>query len=421
VTQADEAKTAAWTVFGGMKLLNDVTGIRGLIARCASDSSYPFPDQPNWYRSTSVPGYSWQGDASSDEVSGHMLAYPVMADLVAAGNASAVSEVASVLVNIARYITQNNFTLVDVTGKPTRWGHWEPAVLNELQSWSDGRGLNSLQILALLVSALKYTQPGSADDTLFRNALQYLAYDQGYVGNLANLKINVPSDINYSDDELSFFAYYALLSNINVSDPLQAPIYEAALTSIKRSWYGGGAARSRGNLWGAIYLAGIGAVQPVGTRQQPSAARGLRSGEASHSQHHTRRAHAIPALPLGAPATPSLIAANEAAQVAADVAWNLRTWAVELTGWPAQNSHRQDLIRDPNADRFGNAGDTTVVLPMNERVQGRWNADPFTMDGDAGTDEGDPGVWLMPYWMSRYYNIIGAPAPAGTSSRAGPV
>lgn len=112
--------------------------------------------------------------------------------------------------------------------------------------------------------------------------------------------------------------------------------------------------------------------------------------------------------PNGLP-RPALISGSEAAAVAADVLWNLRTWSVELVDWPTQNSHRQDLARDPNADRFGIQGDATVVLPMYEREQGRWNADPFSMDGGGGMGEADPGVWLMPYWMARFWGVLGAP------------
>lgn len=102
----------------------------------------------------------------------------------------------------ARYITVNNFTLVDVTGLPTHWGHWDPATINGLRDWSDGRGINSLEILGLLVGALRYSPAGSADQALFTQAIQYLAYDNDYAGNLVNLRINAPVDINYSDDEV---------------------------------------------------------------------------------------------------------------------------------------------------------------------------------------------------------------------------
>ena len=35
-----------------------------------------------WHDSTTCPGWQWKGDTSSDEVAGHMFAYPLIADLV---------------------------------------------------------------------------------------------------------------------------------------------------------------------------------------------------------------------------------------------------------------------------------------------------------------------------------------------------
>ena len=36
-----------------------------------------------WHESDSIPGWKWKGDTSSDEVVGHMWAYPLVHDLVA--------------------------------------------------------------------------------------------------------------------------------------------------------------------------------------------------------------------------------------------------------------------------------------------------------------------------------------------------
>lgn len=101
VTGEADARDRAWQVFGGMKLLNDVTGITGLIARAAVDPSFPpQPPADDWHNSSSLPGYQWMGDASSDEVAGHSMAYPIMASLVAAGNATEWATVTNVLRNL---------------------------------------------------------------------------------------------------------------------------------------------------------------------------------------------------------------------------------------------------------------------------------------------------------------------------------
>ena len=56
------------------------------------------------------------------------------------------------------YICNNNFTLVGIDNRTTRWGVWSPNDLNFNQSWSDERGLNSLEILSSLLSAYRITR-----------------------------------------------------------------------------------------------------------------------------------------------------------------------------------------------------------------------------------------------------------------------
>ena len=39
-------------------------------------------DSRDWHESLSEPGWRWKGNTSSDEVVGHMLAYPLVHDLL---------------------------------------------------------------------------------------------------------------------------------------------------------------------------------------------------------------------------------------------------------------------------------------------------------------------------------------------------
>lgn len=68
-----------------LALYSQVTGIRGLMARSAVDENVTV-DGDAWHESDSVPGWQWKGDTSSDEVVGHMFAYPIVYDLIAEGN-----------------------------------------------------------------------------------------------------------------------------------------------------------------------------------------------------------------------------------------------------------------------------------------------------------------------------------------------
>ena len=77
--------------------------------------------------------------------------------------------------------------------RPLRAGHWEPAALNGWRSWSDTRGLNSLQIVGLINAALRYAPTGSPDVALLTNAFAYLTSPQNYyLDNTLNTRINAP-------------------------------------------------------------------------------------------------------------------------------------------------------------------------------------------------------------------------------------
>jgi len=53
------------------------------MARSAlSDNSSSSADNGSWHESAGEPGWSWKGDTSSDEVVGHMFAYPLVHDLL---------------------------------------------------------------------------------------------------------------------------------------------------------------------------------------------------------------------------------------------------------------------------------------------------------------------------------------------------
>jgi hypothetical protein len=75
---------------------------------------------------------------------------------------------------------------------------------------------------------------------------------------------------------------------------------------------------------------------------------------------------------------------------------------------PSQNSARLDVVPQPGVNRFDQTGDGTRVLPVNERGQGRWNADPYTWDQGSASSGSDAGVYLLPHWLARYYGILAA-------------
>jgi len=54
-------------------------------------------------------------------------------------------------------IKDHQYKLFGEKNRTTTWGVWSPAQLNLNESWSDDRGLNSLQLLAYLLSAYRLT------------------------------------------------------------------------------------------------------------------------------------------------------------------------------------------------------------------------------------------------------------------------
>jgi hypothetical protein len=120
------------TFFKGMKLLVDVTGIRGLMARSCVQPGTPAEAGDTWHNSTnpSLAGWQWKGDASSDEVVGHGFAYPAMARILGTAAGTLGAEALALLEDIVGYILENDYYLIDVTGTHTRWGVWNPEVIN---------------------------------------------------------------------------------------------------------------------------------------------------------------------------------------------------------------------------------------------------------------------------------------------------
>lgn len=118
---------------------------------------------------------------------------------------------------------------------------WAPEQINLNQSWADEHGLNSLQILAYLLSAYRVTGKGEylegwlvrerdavcvwpaqycynqtvyISQNLFNGTTGGLANHYGI--NMINQKITFPVDDNFSDDELAFLPYFTYMYALKV-------------------------------------------------------------------------------------------------------------------------------------------------------------------------------------------------------------
>ncbi|GAB2793478.1 hypothetical protein GCM10027275_43010 [Rhabdobacter roseus] len=227
-TGSEEAKQRAIRTFEALERLETVTGIPGYPARSyalATDSvkqsASPHPKQ--WHPSPDGQ-WVWLDDTSSDEIAGHFFTLSLFHDLVA--DAGQKKRIVGLIDRIMTHIVENNYHLVDLDGKPTRWGVWNPDSLNHAPRWLYEKGLNSLQILSHLKTALHFT-----GNLKYETVYQKLVQEHGYAVNAVQAKQFGPFETSHSDDILTFFPYYGLFQ-FSDGDPNRR-LYEQSLL---RSW-----------------------------------------------------------------------------------------------------------------------------------------------------------------------------------------
>ncbi|HEY2933852.1 MAG TPA: hypothetical protein VGK99_19105 [Acidobacteriota bacterium] len=338
--------------------LESITGIPGFPARSFIKRGVEArPGDGEWH-TTADGDWEWKGDTSSDEIVGHYFVYPIYYDLCA--DDSERAEIRAVVNRITSHILDHGFHLVDVDGKPTRWGWWAP---DEIWADPDETGLRALHLLSHLKVAHHIT-----GEARYKAVYDELVSHHRYHLLARNQKINIPGHINHSDDELAFLSYYPLL--IYETNPELRKIY---LQSLKRSWR---VERPEQNpLWDLIYAA-ISIEPPAG------------QSELSRWQY-------------------SFASARKPSDFDASVPiFGLQRIPVDLIAWDVRNSHRLDITRDPSTDRFRLA-QSLIALAPEERPMLKWNGNPYLLDGGGGGREEDDGAFfLLPYWLGRFHGMI---------------
>ena len=227
-TKSPDAGEKAVRTFEALERLETVTGIPGYPARSYALATDPVkqsrsPHPKKWHPSPDGK-WQWLDDTSSDEIAGHIFSIALFHDLVAD---NILKERAKNLIErIMNHILDNNFQLIDFDGKPTRWGIWTPDSLNRSKNWMFERGLNSLQILSHLKTAIHLT-----GNPRFENAYKMLIEKHGYALNAVQAKIYGPFETSHSDDILTFFPYYNLIRYS--AEDKYLPLY---LESLGRTW-----------------------------------------------------------------------------------------------------------------------------------------------------------------------------------------
>lgn len=227
VTRSPQARAQAWRSMQALLRLESITGLSGFPARAISKVDEPGHagrSEGEWHPSPVEPGWMWKGDTSSDEIDGHFFAFQLYYDLVA--NEDEKRQIRATCKRIMDRILKDGYYLVDLDGKPTRWGVWAPEKLNDDPEWWAERGLNSLEILSHLKVAHHIV-----GDPRYAQAYRELIDRHGYAVNTLGTKVVTGGEINHSDDELAFLSYYPLLQL--EKDPALRTLYTA---SLRRSW-----------------------------------------------------------------------------------------------------------------------------------------------------------------------------------------
>ncbi|HAB19137.1 MAG TPA: hypothetical protein DCE44_22195, partial [Verrucomicrobiales bacterium] len=330
VTKSAEVRRQAWDSFGALERLREISTVPGFFARTLERRGFKFSDTDRW-RPAEDPGWEWKGHTSSDEMCSQTFAHAVMWELVAT-NAIERARIAKNYVPIIDHILEHNLYLVDVDGKPTLWGRWNPEYVNWFPPSIVDRRLNSAELIASL--QLAFTMTGKAK---YREKAEELFRQNGYLTNILRpMKLiaatpgfihegnDMGDEWNHSDDELAFFTYWVLV-RFAFSPDLRAKYLEAVADhwAFERP--------ERYPIWNFIYAA------CGGTSYDPAGA-----------------------------------------------VWTLRGVPLDTINWPMKNSHRGDLTK--RETNFMHR-ELEELLPPGERLIARINTQPFILDaGDGSTD-----------------------------------
>ncbi len=349
VTREEAVRRRAWESFGALERLREIATVPGFFARTFERRGFKFSDTDRW-REAVDPEWEWKGHTSSDEFCSQTFAHAIMWELVAT-NAAERLRVTTNFIPLVDHILSHDLYLVDVDGKPTLWGRWNPDYVNGYPHTIVDRRLNSAEIIAALQLAFRMT--GNAR---YRDQAHELFDQHGYLTNiLSSMKLiqltpgylyqgnDMGNEWNHSDDELAFFAYW-VLCRFAFTEELRAQY----LAAVADHWEFEKVERYP--IWNFIYAA-------CGGREFD----------------------------------------------AAGAVWTLRGIPLDTINWPARNSHRGDVTRR-EANFMGR--ELVELLPPGERLIARINTQPFILDAGDGLTDFPGDEYLLGYWLGRYVGAI---------------
>ncbi len=237
VTKSPDALARAKKSLEAILFLEEVTGRPGFPARSYLRKDEPAPRGGEWHW-TADGQIQWKGDTSSDEIVGHFFAFSVASELLP--DAALKARIAATARRIMDHIIAADYHLLDVDGRPTKWGKWSRKYFAEDPG---DTALNSLELLSFLRVTASLT-----GDARYEAEYRKVAHDLGY----ADLLLTLPTlrtELNFSDEELAMLPFYTLFRHER--DPAMRERYARALDL----WWDN-MRRELCPLWTFIYLTG---------------------------------------------------------------------------------------------------------------------------------------------------------------------
>ena len=347
-TGEEIAKRYTWESFEAFERLLTVNPLKGFPSRTFERKGI-IKDTIVW-RPSQNPEWDWKGTTSTDEYIGYLFVATVMDQFIAKTDAEK-KRVADFIDAIMTHIIDNNYYFIDVDGKPTRWGRWNPEYVNAYAKYVDDRKLNSAHLIAGL--ELAYSLTGKEK---YKTEAYKMMNQHGYLDNIMipmktmqqtteflNKGDVMGDSWNHSDDEMSFLTYW-VLHKYAFDEGLKEKFAWVARDhwEIEKP--------ERDALWNVLTYGISGDIDLEST------------------------------------------------------IWFLREYAVDLDRYSVKNSHRKDLVLLPENFRQQK---TKELLTSGERPMIRHNTNPFDLDcNDGETSRLAGDEYLLPYWMARYLKVI---------------
>jgi hypothetical protein len=379
VTKDPEALENCKEALMGFERLYSITGVPGLPARAYEVMGYESSGYTNafsedtrhlfegsgydvaaspWRKGTDK-GWVWKSTTSSDEAVGHFFALSLFVDLI--DDQEWASRAKKLVVELAEHIYRNDLYLCDWDGKPTTWGKWNPEYTNGYPENVGDRKLTSSNIVAFLQAGYHFT-----GDEKYKKKVFELFEEHGYLENLMRPMEEIGEEGDRSDGKIDSWAEM-LSGEWNHSDD-------------------------------EMYFCGYWSLYPYALNDELKA----KYKEAIRDHWEIERPEKEPVMNL----TYAMTGAKEFDLD--EVVWWLQKHPIDHIGWKIENSHRHDIEKLPK--NFRNQLTKEVLSPA-EVVADKHAINRFALDNlRNGTGAQTPGdIWLLPYWMGRYLEVISAP------------